>query len=527
MKKSQLVFNILTIILTCLALFSYFPYKNNKREESQLEYSTPFKKHSLPKEYISRKYHRITRNLHTKYPVTEDKSFVVVIASYNNELYCEKNLLSVFDQTYKNYRVIFIDDCSTDKTFEKVEKFAKAHGFEDKVTLIRNSERRLKLANLYKAYISCQNDEIIVCLDGDDWLAHENVLKELNGFYQNPDVWLSYSLAINHPKYEKRDGSCISDKDLKNNKIRDIPFCVSMLRTFYAGLFKMIKLKDLLYQGKFLPSADDFAFMVPMIEMAPTHSLFIPEIQYVINNRNPLREQTVINSLQNKLMKHLKKQEKYTKLHDSFHPTEKNLPENNPLLDLIILSNDSPQFLAESLENYKTNFSPLRTIYVLFKASSVNMENEYNKLIANFPTVTFIKESELSFEHLIEKSSYYVAIATDNFKLNEPIATQDCLKNLELTHSVNFMIAHPDFSSPILDLTDSLKAISIGSAIKEPELYSQSFFGIFAQKFVLDNLPDKNQSNNLLTTIFLKEKNSLETSLFFENSLATPIESDF
>ncbi len=537
MKRYQIAFNTLTLLLTCFALLSYFPYrrlhrlhnayKNNKYQEPAIQCQPVAEKQTHPAGHISREDHRIVRNLHAKYPVTEKKSFVIVIASYNNETYCEKNLLSVFDQTYKNYRVIYIDDCSTDKTFEKVEKFIKDHGCEDKVTLIHNTERRLKLANLYKAYISCNNDEIIVCLDGDDWLAHENVLKEINHYYQNPDVWLTYSMAINHPKYEKKDGSCITDNDLTNNNIRDLPFCISMLRTFYASLFKMIKLKDLLYKGKFLPSADDFAFMVPMIEMAPTHSLFIPEIQYIINDSNPIREHNVISNLQVKLMKHLKKQEKYKPLDDSFNPSNMTLPQIKTSMDLIIISNDSPKFLTIALQNYKLNFSPLHTIYVFFKATSPQIQRDYDKLIATFPTVTFIKESELSFKNLIEKSTFYVAIATDDFQLKHPINTLDCINDLELTQSVNFLIDHPNFSAPTLKLKESLRAISLATAVKDPELFNHSFFTIFQKKFILDNLSDKKNSENLLNLLCLKEQNLAETALFLDESLTTSLRSEF
>ncbi len=537
MKRYQFAFNTLTLFLTCFALLSYFPlrrihrlynvYKNNKYQTPSVQHQPSPEKKTAPTSLISREEHRITRNLHAKYPVTEKKPFVIVIASYNNETYCEKNLLSVFDQTYKNYRVIYIDDCSTDKTFEKVEKFVKDRGLEDKVTLIHNTERRLKLANLYKAYISCRNDEIIVCLDGDDWLAHENVLKEVNHYYQNPDVWLTYSMAINHPKYEKKDGSCITDKDLINNNIRDIPFCISMLRTFYASLFKMIKLKDLLYKGKFLPSADDFAFMIPMIEMAPTHTLFIPEVQYVINDSNPIREHHVISNLQVKLMKHIKKLEKYKPLDDSFHPTNIALPQVKTSMDLIVISNDSPKFLTTALQNYKLNFSPLHTIYVLFKASSPEIQREYDKLIASFPTVTFIKEGELSFKNLIEKSTFYVAVATDDFQLKHPVNTLDCIKDLELTQSVNFLIDHPNFSSPPLKINESLRAISLANAIKDPELFGDSFFSIFQKKFILDNLPDKKSSENLLNLLCLKEQSLSETALFLDEPLTIPLHSEF
>ena len=44
-----------------------------------------------------------------------EKPFVVVIPSYNNTKYCEQNLLSVLGQEYTNFRVIYLEDASTDE----------------------------------------------------------------------------------------------------------------------------------------------------------------------------------------------------------------------------------------------------------------------------------------------------------------------------------------------------------------------------------------------------------------------------
>src|SRR5690348_12693937 len=90
-------------------------------------------------------------NAEEHYPVTEQKPFVVVIASYNNESLYEKNLQSVFEQKYDNYRVIYIDDASTDKTYEKVTDYVAKQGKESQVTLIRNAKNRGPTENYYRA----------------------------------------------------------------------------------------------------------------------------------------------------------------------------------------------------------------------------------------------------------------------------------------------------------------------------------------------------------------------------------------
>ena len=109
-----------------------------------------------------------------------EKPMVVVVPSYNNIRWCKKNLRSILNQNYGNYRVIYIDDASVDGTSEAVKKIVRARHAEPLVQLIVNKERLGALANLYHAIYSCKDDEIIVTVDGDDWLKHNDVLKNLN-----------------------------------------------------------------------------------------------------------------------------------------------------------------------------------------------------------------------------------------------------------------------------------------------------------------------------------------------------------
>src|SRR5882724_6720631 len=66
---------------------------------------------------------------------------VVVIASYNNAPWYKRNLDSLFWQKYNNWHAIYIDDCSTDGTYEGVSSYVQQCGMQDKVTIVRNKER--------------------------------------------------------------------------------------------------------------------------------------------------------------------------------------------------------------------------------------------------------------------------------------------------------------------------------------------------------------------------------------------------
>ena len=47
----------------------------------------------------------------------------VIIPNYNHARYLEQRLDSVFRQTYQNYEVIILDDCSSDNSLEIIEKY--------------------------------------------------------------------------------------------------------------------------------------------------------------------------------------------------------------------------------------------------------------------------------------------------------------------------------------------------------------------------------------------------------------------
>ena len=47
----------------------------------------------------------------------------VIIPNYNHDHYLKQRLDSVFNQTFQNFEVILLDDCSIDNNFEIVEQY--------------------------------------------------------------------------------------------------------------------------------------------------------------------------------------------------------------------------------------------------------------------------------------------------------------------------------------------------------------------------------------------------------------------
>jgi len=215
-----------------------------------------------------------------------NRSFVVVVCSYKNQKYVKRNLESIFNQTYTHFRVIYLDDKSPDLTVSIAQYMIKHKKHPCQVNVIKNRCNVGCMENTYNAVGMCKNNEIVVLLDGDDWFAHNEVLSNLNRYYQDDNVWLTYGQYREWPSGIIGFNRVCKASELSGN-MRQTPWVTTHLRTFYAGLFKRIKRGDLMRWGKFVDVTSDQAFMLPMLDMARQHSFFIPEVLYIYNKANP------------------------------------------------------------------------------------------------------------------------------------------------------------------------------------------------------------------------------------------------
>lgn len=238
--------------------------------------------------------------------------FAILIASYNNEAFCENNIRSALSQSYDKFRIIFINDASCDNTLEIVKGIVREEGKEELVTFIDNPTRRLALANYTEAiHKFVKNDEIVVILDGDDELAHRAVLRYLDKIYSEHDVWLTYGqfLAINSCE----PGWChpYPQEVITRNGFRNWQDGPSHLRTFYAWLFKLIDIKDLKLGEQYYMMTGDLAMMLPMVEMARYHMYCVNQTLYLYNDGNPLSDHNISRQLQVLYDKHIRSLPKY------------------------------------------------------------------------------------------------------------------------------------------------------------------------------------------------------------------------
>ena len=225
------------------------------------------------------------------HPEVYERPMVLVITSYNNKEWYKKNLDSALSQNYSNFRVIYVDDHSPDGTGDLVEQYINENDWQDKVTLIKNTERKWKMENFYNAvHEFCRDQEIILDFDGDDFYPYENVLSIINEAYADPEVWITYGSYVMWPKPAHCVCAEVPECVVKKNAYRSHRWVTSQQRTFYAWLFKKIRKEDLKYNGKFVDMACDLAYMFPMLEMAGGRFKYITDVIYVYNRDNPISD---------------------------------------------------------------------------------------------------------------------------------------------------------------------------------------------------------------------------------------------
>jgi len=117
----------------------------------------------------------------------KDYNFGIIIPNYNNEYWLEKCLNSVLNQTYKNYKIYFIDDCSTDLSVKIANSILDA---QNKIFINKYKKYNGGSRNIGIEQAKCDNMDYILCLDSDDWFKDNHVLEDINKELKGEDVMM-------------------------------------------------------------------------------------------------------------------------------------------------------------------------------------------------------------------------------------------------------------------------------------------------------------------------------------------------
>jgi len=123
-------------------------------------------------------------------------SISVILTCYNLEAYIEEAIESVFRQTKKDIQLIIIDDCSTDASYNIIEKYCEIMTVDRniKVNYIKNEKNLGVMLSTLKALSLCKND-IILFLDGDDIWHNKKVESVINKFENKSVIFVTHDVS--------------------------------------------------------------------------------------------------------------------------------------------------------------------------------------------------------------------------------------------------------------------------------------------------------------------------------------------
>lgn len=221
----------------------------------------------------------------------------IITPFYNPGEFLETCINTLMSQKYDSFKVIFVDDCSNDGSYEKLP-----HN-DERVIIVKNETRKTALENIHDAIMNhCDPDDIVVLVDGDDWLPNKNVLSYINDFYNENNCWIMYGQAS---WTDGRRGFASAYPESEFSGLRKGAFRVSHIRSFKAGLYQKIQEQDPSFScmkdsnGEFYKMTYDVAIMFPIMEMAGYEKVkFNDTILYVYNRNNPISDDKVNQQLQ-------------------------------------------------------------------------------------------------------------------------------------------------------------------------------------------------------------------------------------
>lgn len=132
--------------------------------------------------------------------VNQQELVSIITPTYNSSEFIEETIYSVLNQTYENWELILVDDCSSDNTIKLISNFAE----KDKRILILKNEKNEGAAISRNKAIKIAKGRFIAFLDSDDLWFPSKLEKQVEFSIIN-------KFALTYSAYQKisEDGSLL------------------------------------------------------------------------------------------------------------------------------------------------------------------------------------------------------------------------------------------------------------------------------------------------------------------------------
>ena len=116
----------------------------------------------------------------------KNKEFIsIIITSYNSSNFIKEVVKSILDQTYQNFEIVFVDDCSKDNTYEYLKKIKKK--FNKKIVLLKTKKNYGTPSVTRNLGIKNAKGKLICLLDSDDYWEKDKLELQVKA-YSNKNI---------------------------------------------------------------------------------------------------------------------------------------------------------------------------------------------------------------------------------------------------------------------------------------------------------------------------------------------------
>ena len=107
--------------------------------------------------------------------MTEPYKVSILVPVYGVEKYIERCARSIFEQTYHNLDIVFVDDCTPDKSIEILKRVLEEYSDRKAQTRIIRHEHNRGLAAARNTAVAAAVGTFLIHVDSDDWIENDAV----------------------------------------------------------------------------------------------------------------------------------------------------------------------------------------------------------------------------------------------------------------------------------------------------------------------------------------------------------------
>lgn len=203
----------------------------------------------------------------------------VIMPVYNVEKYISIAVQSILNQTFENFELIIIDDASTDKTYNIINRFS-----DKRIIKLQNKSNK-GIANTLNESFKLAQGEFIARMDGDDISKPDRFEKQLDFMKSNPRLIISGTCMELISSEGKFIG--VQEKKIGKEEIKLGLFFgyTSLAHPSIIIRKQLLDLFCLRYDSAF-QYAEDFDLYCRSTQYAPMDNLRESLIQYRLHNES-------------------------------------------------------------------------------------------------------------------------------------------------------------------------------------------------------------------------------------------------